>query len=274
MRFTIPILVIMGCFCSRTIYPSSRSLSPLSTENRRRHGRITCLPDFDMDEWSSNHQPCEFDIGVVLVSLGCGLGLRIHSALFPRKSTSHCSTQSCTCGFFTSVSPLLNALYPSRNKQVVSPCQSLTSLTFVFNKATLAQCDNKGRLHRRKRDERPQKWYAVFFSFVSVRLTTHYRNKSPLRHGRNYPTGCLPMFKHEHGRWCVFLRELPFIHLVLGIDTETLAVAISFVPRNGEGLRPRCVSFISEHGEGVATHNPCLIHLTYLVPQQLNGPSP
>jgi hypothetical protein len=117
---------------------------------------------------------------------------------------------------------LLDALYPSRNKQVVSPCQSLTSLTFVFNKAALAQCDNKGRLHRRKRDKRSQKWYAVSFLFVSVRLTTHYRNKSPLRHGRNYPTGRLPMFKHEHGCWRVFLRELPFTFIWCSASIQRL----------------------------------------------------
>jgi len=43
------------CFCSQTISPSSRSLSPSSIKDRRRLGRITCLPDFDMDEWFSNH---------------------------------------------------------------------------------------------------------------------------------------------------------------------------------------------------------------------------
>ena len=139
-------------------------------------------------------------------------------------------------------------------EEAVSPCQcllSLTSLTFVFNKAVLAQCDNT----QRKRNERPQKWYTVFFSFVAVRLTTHYRNQSPLQHGR--------------------MREIPSTYIWCSASIQRPSpLPFRLVPKNGESLRPRCVSFISEHGEGVATRNPCLIQPTYSVPQQLNSPSP
>jgi hypothetical protein len=40
-------------------------------------------------------------------------------------------------------------------------------------------------------EEKPQiaKMVRRFFLFVSVILVTYYRNPSPLRHGRNYPTG-------------------------------------------------------------------------------------
>jgi hypothetical protein len=77
-----------------TIFP----LTPSNVKTMRRHGRITCLADFDMamDEWSSNHPALRAR------HWSCLLGLRIHSALSPRKSTSHCSTCPTTCGFSTS----------------------------------------------------------------------------------------------------------------------------------------------------------------------------
>jgi hypothetical protein len=84
-----------------------------------------------------------------------------------------------------------------------------------------------------KRDRKPQKWYAVFFVCLSYYLPT---------------TGTLALFDMaeitQRGITqtihvgCFRAQDSLHIHLVLGVDTETLAVAISFLQELGGFASP------------------------------------
>ncbi len=156
----------------------------------------------------------------------CG---RIHSALFPRTSASYCSTQSCTCGFSTSVSPLLNALYPSRNKhfrrdRLVPRGGSFPlPMSFVFDVSDFRLQQGRASTMRQhtKEEKRETAKMVRRFLFVCCSQTNYPLQKSKL--SSTWPNARVPLH----------------IHLVLGVDTETLAVAISLgSKKRGEFASP------------------------------------